>query len=269
MKMKIRFYLLTILIITFNLGYSQLNTVNTYNSIPLNTNVDFDDTEKNYVFWHAATLLRGNFVLGFERSFLKKHAVSFAFGLTLQDVFFESNNNKKFEQINIKSTDNNNSNNTGNNGNGGTNTNLSQANINYNSGYFVEIGYKFYPKSTKTFEGFYMGPTLAFRNYKGISTLIVTKQLRTPEREEEWEIGYSIIDPAVKIGYMFNNIIIEGLTLDIYGGFGTRNGFLKGTITKYNLPDGDPDRIITGFERKTLTVSYPAAHLGFKAGFTF
>jgi len=189
--------------------------------------------ENNYISFNTFLIARGAFVVGYEKILHKKHAIALAGGFTFRDFIFEAIELDDFDSDNSK----------------------------YGLSYYLEAGYKFYPKNYQDFDGgIYISPGFITRDYKMTTDVeyynggdYVTRGINT---------GYNFMDASLKFGYVRESWFLDDVIVDTYFGFGYRSR----TINGYEIVDSG-----SGEELKPIkeTEVVPAIYFGAKVGFVF
>lgn len=190
--------------------------------------------DKNYVRFNPYLIGRGVFAVGYERLLHRKHALAVDVGLTYRDFLYEIFQDEELDA------------------DGRTIT----------IGNYVEVAYKFYPKSHYDFDGaIYLSPGFVARSYH--ITEDVYNYASSASFAEPADVGYSMADTFLRFGYVRESWAWDDVISDLYFGIGYR----KMTTNTYEVTDSSSG----GQEIKSLqeTKFIPCVYAGIKIGFVF
>lgn len=207
--------------------------------------------DKNLITFNSYMLPRGIFSLGYERVFHSMHSLNINAGLTYRDFIFEAFNESKYNFLS------------------GARDRTVKAN------FMMEGNYKFWPKHYSEFEGPYLSPGFAIKNYTmtdKIDASALYNYGSTAVSGVEQEVSYTMTEVYAKFGYMYESWWLDDVIVDIYCGFGLRNVQLD-YYTIEEIPQSSSYSYTNTATHKVVPqstqLSVPAVYLGAKIGIPF
>ena len=159
-------------------------------------------TLMNVIKWNNYLLLRGVFMINYERKLNDNISVEAGLGLTYRDWIFEST--KLGQDLDLFAS-------------------------NFNKPIIklaTEFGLRYYPNGHDNFEGFYLSPMVSYRGY-GFETQGLNSGTYPLPGATNNKPGYTFVDLQAKIGYQFESFFSWDILRDFYVGVGYRNAFVK------------------------------------------
>ena len=242
--MKIIIFFLLIIISSFSYGQTRSRTSNlvshsTISRINFSHGPDpFGINTKNYLCFNTMLIFRGILSFGYERVLTDKSTLMANFGLTHRDFIYEIWGNNQLDLLDR----------------------TTKSSI----GYFLDLSYKFYPNDFDDFNALYFSPGIAYKKY---NLKAIDQYGKGSSISQELNVGYTMTEGYIKIGYMYEAFLFDDVTVDAYFGFGYRS-INQNTYEEIPSADLNNSRQYT-LQPKTITINVPAIYLGTRIGIGF
>lgn len=229
--MKKSLLVLLIFVISLSSVAQTVTVYDAYNTTRTINNKDIKSGINNYVQWNLSMLVRGAFLLTYERRISNYFGIEVGAGPTLLDPFFYATHDIIETPFN------------------------SGEGTKYKVGYMLSASAKLYPKKMIDFEGFYIAPSIRYRLYnyeQTVSRYDYDSYVNIPSATHSQSL--KAIDYAFIVGYQYE--LWTEITWNTYIGMAWSDR-TYGTI--------DRDTYLPVTEK----VSGPLFLLGISLGFTF